>query len=108
MQCGKRHKKLDEQGRGLCSVPMWCQGMPAGFCDNEAYGYRENKRVYDGYVMYLACPGHGGPTIRTFKDGDSWCAVTPNFINLQESRAGFGETKEAAIRALKEENESKD
>lgn len=103
MQCGERHKKVNEQGIGLCSVPMWCQGMPAGFCDNEAYGHRENKRVYDGYVMHLACPGHGGPKVRVFMDGDQFCAVKPDFVNLQESPAGFGNTKEEAIISLKGE-----
>lgn len=106
MQCGKRHKELDEQGKGLCSVPMWCQGVPAGFCDNEAYGNRVNKRVYDGYVMYLACPGHGGPKIRVCMDGDQFCATRPNFINLQESPAGFGDTKEKAIKDLEAQNGS--
>lgn len=31
-----------------------------------------------------------------FKDGNSWCAVGPNFVNLQESVAGFGSTPIAA------------
>jgi hypothetical protein len=102
MVCGERHKKVDEQGRGLCSVPMWCNGLPAGFCDEDAYGNRDPKRkyIYDGYVMYLACPGHGGPTVRVFRDGDMFCAVRPDFVNLQESPAGFGETEKEAIQAL--------
>lgn len=103
MQCGERHIKVNEQGIGFCSVPMWCNGLPAGFCDEQAYGYRENKQVFDRYVPYLACPGHGGPTIRVFMDGDQFCAVKPDFINLQESPVGFGNTKKEAIQALKEE-----
>lgn len=101
MQCGEGHKKLDEQGRGLCSVPMWCNGLPAGFCDKEAYGHRERKHIYPHYVPFLACPGHGGPTVRLFMDGDMFCAVNFDFINLQESPAGFGKTKEEAIEQLK-------
>jgi hypothetical protein len=31
-----------------------------------------------------------------FQDGNSWCAVGPNFIDLQESVAGFGSTPIAA------------
>jgi hypothetical protein len=31
-----------------------------------------------------------------FRDGNSWCAVGPNFLNLQESVAGFGSTSMAA------------
>lgn len=61
--CGPLHKELNDQGYGKCSIPMWQGGMPAGFCDHIAFGFRtkEGKRRYDGYVMYLACYGHGGP-----------------------------------------------
>ena len=111
----KHHEELDEHGIGKCSVPMWMSGCPAGFCDEPAYGTRppcaevwnaamgQMQRTdgkYDGYVPGLACPGHGGPTVRTFMDGNAWCAVRPDFINLQESPAGFGSTREAAISAL--------
>jgi len=71
----KHHKELDADGVGRCSVPMWCGGLPAGFCDKPAYGkrppskswvdaYGERRREdrrYAGYVPGLACPGHGGP-----------------------------------------------
>lgn len=33
-------------------------------------------------------------------DGNQWCATWPNFINLQESQAGFGDTPEAAVAML--------
>ena len=61
---------------GLCSVPMWADGCPAGTCDCKAYGERpkgatfwnyaanEEQRLdgrYNGYVPGLACPAHGGP-----------------------------------------------
>ena len=36
---------------------------------------------------------------KLFKDGDMWCATGGNFINLQESPAGFGET---CLKALAE------
>jgi hypothetical protein len=39
---------------------------------------------------------------KLFMDGDQWCATLPNFINLQESPVGFGETKELAVIALLE------
>lgn len=38
--------------------------------------------------------------IKTFLDGDSWCAVFDDFINLQESIAGFGITPEEATESL--------
>ena len=56
------HEELTN-GVGKCSVPMWCSGMPSGFCNEPAYGKRteEGKARYDGYVTGLACYGHGGP-----------------------------------------------
>ena len=35
------------------------------------------------------------------RDGDAWCAVGPDFLNLQRSPAGFGATRQEAIRALR-------
>ena len=113
--CSSKHKELDEYGEGLCSVPMWMGGCSAGFCDKPAYGERPDSpermnycvgemqrddNRYNGYVPALACPMHGGPRVRTFMDGNAWCAVKPDFINLQESNAGFGETREQAIADL--------
>lgn len=37
---------------------------------------------------------------KLFVDGDSWCAVQDNFINLMESPAGFGATPEDAVNEL--------
>jgi hypothetical protein len=73
-QCSQFHKEL-KNGVGKCSVPMWMQGVPAGFCGEPAYGKplpakwyqrRDGTRFrgdggYEGYVPYLACVGHGGP-----------------------------------------------
>jgi len=69
------HRKLNAEGIGKCSVPMWSGGGPAGFCDEPAYGYPVPREYvtnhlgqrqylspgYDGYVPALACPCHGGP-----------------------------------------------
>ena len=108
---GTQHRELDEQGIGKCSVPMWMGGCPAGFCDKPAYGeppksprhwnycinemQRDDNR-YDGYVPALACIGHGGPHSRVFRDGNKFCAVFPDFINLQESESGWGDTANEA------------
>jgi hypothetical protein len=35
-----------------------------------------------------------------FRDGDNWCCVRPDFVNLQESPAGFGSTRESAAASL--------
>lgn len=37
-------------------------------------------------------------------DGNKWCATNPDFINLQESPAAFGDTPEEAIAALAKES----
>ena len=94
------HRKLDEYGIGKCSVPMWSGGCPSGFCDRPAYG----KNLHDKYDTTLACLVHGGPDSRVFMDGNSWVAVYPDFINLQESPAGFGDTAEEARKNLKGPN----
>ena len=44
--------------------------------------------------------------MKTYKDGDQWCAVGSNFVNLQESTVGFGDTREDAIEQLVEELEN--
>jgi hypothetical protein len=72
----QHHHELTD-GVGRCSVPMWMNGCPCGFCDAPAYGKRpegtqfrnaytgEMMRFdgrYNGYVPGLACEGHGGPS----------------------------------------------
>jgi hypothetical protein len=37
---------------------------------------------------------------QVFKDGDKFCAVENDFVNLQESPAGFGDTPEEALKVL--------
>ena len=36
----------------------------------------------------------------TFMDGDMWCAVKQDYINVQESIIGFGKTEIGAIKNL--------
>ena len=38
--------------------------------------------------------------VKVFMDGNMFCAVLPDFVNLQKSPAGFGETEEDAINDL--------
>lgn len=72
MELCEYHKELDENGEGKCSVPMWRNSMPAGFCDRIAYGYPEFTQrrygIFDqegkwcaGYSSGLVCYAHGGP-----------------------------------------------
>jgi len=41
--------------------------------------------------------------VRTFRDGNQWCAVRSDFISLQESPAGFGDTRAEALATLEKE-----
>ena len=113
------HHKAKCGVEGKCSRPMWQMGMQC-FCDEPAWGeqYTEGSTHapfydppgrgpsgnYQPYVPSLACKGHGGPgpdDIRFVRDGNMWCAFMPDFENLQESHAGFGETQAEAERDLK-------
>lgn len=104
---------------GKCSRPMYQMGMEC-FCDEPAYGQQYTDGSphgpyydppgrgpygrYQPYVPDLACSAHGGPRsnqIRFVRDGNQWCAFMPGFVNLQESRAGFGDTQAQAEAALK-------
>ena len=104
MQCSTKNKELTN-GAGCCSVPMWMGGMPAGFCDDPAYGERPpgqtwyNDAVkevmrydgkYAGYVPALACPGHGGPKKHEVLNLCDYCT---NHIAECESNPEFGTGK---------------
>lgn len=105
---------------GKCRVPMWMGGFPAGFCDQPANGpqlpmevlfwKRAWRREDRPYCTGPCCPNHGGPRDGEpiiFQDGYSdrgrpmWCAVMPDFENLQESPAGFNEDGNQALENLK-------
>lgn len=76
MSVMNEHHKTLTNGKGKCSVPMWIDSCPAGFCDEDAFGNRPHCKTwhnyasgldiredgrYSGYVPGLACVGHGGP-----------------------------------------------
>jgi len=44
--------------------------------------------------------GDDTPAFRLFKDGDRWCATFHDFVNLQESQAGFGSSALEAFAEL--------
>lgn len=48
--------------------------------------------------------------IKVFLDGTAWCANNDDFVNLQESDAGFGDTPDEAVKDLirQEEKEGKE
>lgn len=113
------HKAWDG---GKCRVPMWMAGFPAGFCDVPANGpqlpmevlfWSRAWRAEDRpYCFGPCCPNHGGPKDGepiVFQDGytekgrQMWCAVMPDFEDLQISPAGFSGNGNEAIRLLREE-----
>lgn len=62
------------------------------------------KRVYTSYdkkeiTALPEAPFHNAG-YKIFLDGDSWCAVHSDFVDLQESTAAFGDTPEEALRKL--------
>lgn len=104
MSCTQKHHKVLTNGVGKCSVPMWCNGMPSGFCDEPAYseppksrtfriGNGEERREdgrYNGYVPALACPNHGG-----FKKEEvlNLCEFCQNHIAECSGNPKFGTDK---------------
>ena len=54
-----------------------------------------NDEDADNYAERVCCD--------LFMDGNQWCAVRRNFENLQESPAGFGDTKLEAMAELAKE-----
>jgi hypothetical protein len=89
---------------GKCRVPMWCMGVPSGFCDDEAFGpqlpanvlmWGPNRRL--PYCHGPCCPGHG----YTAEGRPMYCAVMPDFEDLQESPAGFSGNPNKAIANLR-------
>lgn len=104
---------------GKCQVPMWMAGCPAGHCGEPANGRQLplevlwNQRGWPNdqvpYSFGPCCPKHGGPRDGEpilFVDGlteqgrQMWCAVMPDFENLQESPAGFDGDGNVAIANL--------
>lgn len=102
-----------------CRAPMWMGGMPAGYCSEKAYGHQLPQQYLEqtrgrrdsAYCFGHACPMHGGPKeteVRIFQDGYTssgrpmWCAVMPDFINLQESPVGFDGNPMRAVEKLRD------
>lgn len=101
-----------------CRVPMWMGGSPSGSCDSVAYGHQlpedylneTRSMLQPTYCFGHACSIHGGPKldeVRIFQDGLTnegrrmWCAVNPDFINIQESPAGLDGNPMIAVKKLR-------
>lgn len=122
----EKHKaKCGVQGK--CSRPMYQMGTEC-FCDEPAWGQqyaegskhaphhwpqRDRNGFYPAHLVHLAppyvpdlaCKAHGGAgpnDIRVVRDGNQWCAFMPDFVNLQESAAGFGNSQSEAELELRQ------
>lgn len=108
---------------GKCCTPMWLGGIPSAFCAEEAFGPQYPReylmrvvstRYEVGNLPYCfgpCCPKHGGPNKGgpiIFQDGTTeqgrpmWCAVMPDFVDLQESEAGFSGDPVKAVEKLRQ------
>lgn len=100
---------------GFCDRPAWGEQYSerepsrrqSGKYANPSWPQRDRNGYYPTHLAHLAppyapslcCAAHGGPSadaIRFVRDGNMWCAFMPDFINLAESPAGFGETQDLA------------
>lgn len=56
-----------------------------------------------GHAKSMATAGSGIPAeaVCFFRDGDRWCCVHGDFLNLQQSPAGFGYSFDEALADLK-------
>lgn len=89
----------------ICPVSYQCV---AGFVAGAHHGWG-TARARVGKILQ-SHPKSGVPeeAICFFRDGDKWCCTHGDFINLQVSPAGFGETFEDALESLKMECSKRD
>ena len=99
----------------FCDRPAWGQQyserepscVQSGRYADSTWASRDRNGYYPPHLAHLkppyapdlCCAAHGGPgpdAIRFVRDGSAWCAFMPNFINLAESVAGFGDTQDLA------------
>ena len=66
------------------------------YCDDAPAAVEKIMRMKDRPIPHNA--------LCFFLDGNQWCCVFGDFINLQESPAGFGDSFETAMASLQEQN----
>lgn len=89
-----------------------CLLGPCPVCGGPTFDYGGGWRCLGNYCScsYSNPAPSVGPVphwwnadINVFLDGDAWCATKDDFVNLQESPAGFGKTPREAVDALSAE-----
>lgn len=84
-----------------CPVANYCA---PGFISGAEWGWgAARNRVGD---MLRNFPEANVPdnAVCFFRDGNQWCCVYGDFLDLQHSPAGFGDTFEEALNALQKEH----
>jgi len=100
---------LLEAARPVPMIALQC-GTPSSVQEraNDAWAVLGKKMGFDpmtvqptgwGDRFFSAVPV-STPKPHVVRDGNTWCATWPDFINLQESPAGFGDTPEEALADL--------
>lgn len=82
---------------------------PCPQCGSPTSNYGGSFSCHDDYCPNSASMFVCGPEkypewwdkgINVILDGNAWCATGPEFVNLQESNAGFGATPREAVAEL--------
>ncbi len=123
MDATKTSKRTYDTGRGdkwTHGDPAWAFGSrwdggpknvflgPCPACGRRTFDYGGGWRCVGECVNSAANPAPSvGPApdwwadVRVMMDGSAWCAVRDDFVNLQESKAGFGASPQEAVDALR-------
>ena len=107
-----RHYEVVDRWRG--QPTRWMLG-PCPACGAPTSTYGGGMNCHNDYcansAMNFTCSAEPIPKwwntgVQVYMDGDKWCAVGPDFINLQESPAGFGTNPREAAADLERETAS--
>ena len=81
-RCGSR---TSSYGGGMACHKPYCQN------NSDVFSHRADP-----------FPDWWNTGVQVFMDGDMWCAVDEDFVNIQESPCGFGITPNDAVKELKD------
>ena len=82
----------------VCGISDSC--IP-GFISGAFYGWGDARVLVGKWLNDLVVSSLPKEAVCFFRDGNKWCCVFGDFINLQESIAGFGDTFEEALENLR-------
>lgn len=91
-------KLLWFKNEAVCRVSDSC--LP-GFVSGAQWGWGDARVLIGKWLDETRLPTIPDSAVCFFKDGERWCCVNGEFVNLQESPAGFGETFEEALDSLR-------